>query len=115
MKKSPYSLQLSTPCGDLVVVKGGRWRLEVSPSGGVEVLALKGIADWFKEGQKIATLLQGSRYAMESPDSMEVQQVKLEHRKKDALDRWSDRRSESLLQREIGPSVNEPAIRIGHN
>jgi hypothetical protein len=115
VKKSPFSLQLSTPCGDLVAVKSGRWRLEVTPSGGVEILALKGIADWVKGGQKIATLLQGSRYTLGDPASLEFQQTKLEHRKKDALDRWSDSRSETLLRRGIGPSVNAPAVRIGPN
>ena len=113
VKKPPYSLQLSTPCGDLVAVKGGRWRLEVTPSGGVEIRALKGMADWYKGEQKVATLLQGSRYALEGPASLEFQQTKLEHRKKDALDRWSDSRSETLLRREVGLNVNEPAIRIG--
>ena len=61
----------------------------------------------------VSTLLQGSRYTLGSPASLEFQQTKLEHRKKDALDRWNDRRSETLLRREIGPSVSEPAIRIG--
>ena len=113
VKKTPFSLQLSTPCGDLVVVKSGRWRLEVTPSGSVEILTLKGIADWFKGGQKVATLLQGNRYILEGPASLEFQQTKLQHRKKDDLDRWSDSRSETLLRRGFGPSVSTPAVRIG--
>ena len=115
VKKAPFSLRLSTPSGDLVAVKGGRWRVEVSPSGGVEVLALKGTADWLKGGQKVTTLLQGSRYTVGNPTSVEFQQTKLEHRKKDALDRWSDSRSESLLRQETGVSLSNPALHIGPN
>ena len=100
--KKSLALEVSTPSGNLTVVKGGRWRLEVSPSGEVEVLAFKGILEWFSQEQKIATLTRGNHYTLGSPSPGELQQLKLERRRKDYLDRWSDRRSGILLQQEFG-------------
>ncbi len=100
LKKNVLSLKVSTPGGDLIPVKGAKWRLEVTPDGTVEIFLYRGMLEWFRNPERMATLNHGNHYSLRAPAVPEFQQVKLEHRHKDDLDRWSDHRAEILLRQE---------------
>ncbi|MCI0625470.1 MAG: FecR family protein [Acidobacteria bacterium] len=92
-----HALKLSTPSGDVALIKDGLYRFEVQPSR-VELAVHKGQAKWSKDGMQVATLKSGKRFVLAVPAAGgEVQFAKLDKQDADELDRWSRRRAEFLV------------------
>jgi FecR protein len=96
--KKVHALKISTPAGDIALLKDGLYRLAVIPGDRVEVSVHKGKVSWQQEGRQIGVLTSGKRYNLGAPlIAGEVQYAKLEKNQWDALDRWSRRRAEFLV------------------
>jgi hypothetical protein len=96
--KRVHALRLTTPSGDIALLKDGLYRLEVVPGDRVEVLVHKGKASWLKDGSEVATLKSGRRFNLDVPlADGEVQYAKVGKKETDTLDLWSERRAEFLV------------------
>lgn len=95
-----HSLKVSTPSGDMVILKEGLYRFEVNPGSGVEVLVHKGKAKWLKDGKEIASLGEGKRYSLDvsSPQGpVKIAKLNKSDKEPDEMDQWSKRRAEFLV------------------
>ena len=95
-----HSLKVSTPSGDIVILKEGLYRFDVNPETKVEVLVHKGKGKWLKNGKEVASLGAGKRYSLDnSPTGGPIKVAKLDKSNKDPdeMDQWSKRRAEFLV------------------
>lgn len=98
--KKVHSLTLSTPSGDIRLLKDGLYRVDVVPAQNVELQIRKGKLSWQRDGAEAAQLTSGNRYNLGAPlANGKVQYVKLDkaYKDADAFDRWSGRRAEFLV------------------
>jgi FecR protein len=96
--KKVHALSVSTPSGDVVLLKDGLYRIEVVPEQNVEVLVHKGKLRWLKDAKEVAVLTSGKRFSLGAPPvGGEAQYVKLNRKEADVLDLWSRRRAEFLV------------------
>lgn len=92
-----HALQVSTPAGDIKVVEGGLYRIEVLPQRPVVVSVVRGQAKWLRDHKQIASLKSGKRYTLADGVGENLQSVKLDKTQMDDLDFWSRRRAEYLV------------------
>ncbi len=91
-----HEITITTPEGDVVLLKSGLYRIEAGASG-TQVLVNKGRARWIKDGRKVADLKSGKRFRLDSTDASGHPQYSKISKDRDDLDRWSRRRAEFLV------------------
>jgi hypothetical protein len=87
---------MSTPEGDVVLLKDGLYRFEVSATG-TELAIQKGKAKLVKDGNDLAVLKSGNRFQLSPTTSDGIVQFTKLGKEADELDRWSRRRAEFLV------------------
>ena len=91
-----HSLQLSSPSGELRIVKKGLYRVEVKQTGVVHVLVHRGNVEFWRGAQKITSLRSGKRYQVNGSVENGLLEYSLEGWKKDSIDEWNRTRSDYL-------------------
>jgi len=110
--KKVHGFKLTTPEGDLRMVRDALFRVEVEPAGRVEVSVYNGRLSWLKDIREIATLKSGKRFNLASSTEESLQYAKLDKDGMDSLDRWSRRRAEFLVAANVrlSPWLRNSAI-----
>ena len=92
-----HAFKLSTPTGDLQLLKDGFYRIQVKERSSLEVAVHSGKLNWLKpEGQSLS-LSDGKRYVLRSTAEYTPAVAELGKHSRDHLDPWGQVRSAFLL------------------
>ena len=96
-KSRRHALKLSTPAGDLELLKDGFYRIEVKEPSALEVAVHSGKLNWLKQEGEVLNLTGGKRYVLSSAAENPPAVAELGKHSRDHLDPWGQVRSAFLL------------------
>ena len=92
-----HAFRLSTPAGDLELLKDGFYRIEVKEPSALEVAVHSGKLNWLKRDGQSLNLTHGKRYVLRSAAEYTPAVAELGKHSRDHLDPWGQVRSAFLL------------------
>ena len=92
-----HGFRLSSPVGDLKLLKDGFYRIEVKEPSAVEVAVHSGKLNWRKRDDQSLNLTHGNRYVLQSAAEYTPAVAELGRHSRDHLDPWGQVRSAFLL------------------
>ncbi len=92
-----HAFRLSTPAGDLELLKNGFYRIEAKEPSALEVSVHSGKLSWLKRDAKVLNLTDGKRYVLSSAAEHTPAVAELGKHSRDHLDPWGQVRSAFLL------------------
>lgn len=96
-KSRRHAFRLSTPAGDLELLKDGFYRIEVKEPSALEVAVHSGKLNWRKRDGRSLNLTHGKRYVVRSAAEYTPEVAELGKHSRDHLDPWGQVRSAFLL------------------
>ena len=92
-----HAFRLSTPAGDLELLKDGFYRIEAREPSSLEVAVHSGKLNWLKRGGEALNLTDGKRYVLSSAAEYTPAVAELGKHSRDHLDPWGEVRAAFLL------------------
>ena len=96
-KSRRHAFKLSTPVGDLQLLKDGFYRIEVKEPSSLEVAVHSGKLNWLKRDGQTLSLTDGKRYVLGGGVDYSPAVAELGKHSRDHLDPWGQVRSAFLL------------------
>ena len=96
-KSRRHAFKLSTPAGDLQLLKDGFYRIEVKESSSLEVAVHSGKLNWLKPDGQSLSLTDGKHYVLRHAVEHSPAVAELGKHSRDHLDPWGQVRSAFLL------------------
>ena len=96
-KSRRHAFSLSTPAGDLELLKNGFYRIQVKEPFSLEVAVHSGKLNWLKPDGQSLSLTDGKRYVLRDALEHSPAAVELGKHSRDRLDPWGQMRSAFLL------------------
>ncbi len=96
-KSRRHAFRLSTPAGDLQLLKDGFYRIEVKEPSSLEVAVHAGKLNWLKPDGQSLNLTPGKRYVLSRAADDTPAAAELGRHSRDHLDPWGQVRSAFLL------------------
>ena len=96
-KSRRHAFKLSTPVGDLQLLKDGFYRIQVREASSLEVAVHSGLLNWLKPDGQSLGLSDGKRYLLRNAVETTPAAAELGKHSRDHLDLWGQVRSAFLL------------------